>query len=120
MNSAPFATATQPPSTERRVAPRRQPAMGTVCRLDSADPGPSPLALVWNISTTGISMLLNAPRESGSALAGYLETMVGEAMLRVAMKVIHVKVLDTGDFFVGAHFDRALTADEIKPFVAES
>jgi hypothetical protein len=103
---------------DRRIAPRRQPAMGTVCRLDSPD-GPAALALVWNISRSGISMLLNAPRTAGTVLAGYLEMMAGDAMLRVSMTVVHVKPLDTGDFFIGAHFDRPLTGDEMKPFVAE-
>ena len=40
-------------------------------------------------------------------------------MLRVAMKVIHVKPLETGDFFIGAHFERPLASDEMKPFIAE-
>ncbi|MDY3553215.1 PilZ domain-containing protein [Gemmata sp. JC717] len=110
----------QTASTERRVAPRRQPAMGTVLRLDAPDGGPSSVALVWNISTTGISMLLHAPRPTGSELAGYLEPMLDEAMLRVRMKVVHVKLLDTGDYFVGAHFDRPLTTEELKPFVADA
>lgn len=120
MSLSPAATSPPDPTSERRVAPRRQPAMGTVCRLDSPDTGPAALALVWNISTTGISMLLHAPRDTGSPMSGFLETMVGEAMLRVAMKVVHVKALDTGDFFVGAHFDRPLSADEIKPFTADA
>lgn len=115
MSPAPAAT-----TSERRIAPRRQPTMGTVLRLDSPDSGPPALALVWNISATGISMLLHAPRAAGSELSGFLETMDSEAMLRLTMKVVHVKTLDTGDFFIGAHFDRPLTADEIKPFVADA
>jgi hypothetical protein len=106
-------------STERRVAPRRQPAMGTVCRLDSPDGGPAAIVLVWNISVTGISVLAAEPRPSGSTLAGYLEKTEGDHTLRVVMRVIHTKPLETGDFFLGAHFDHPLTADELKPFVAE-
>jgi hypothetical protein len=106
-------------SAERRVAPRRQPAMGTVCRLDSPDGGPVAIVLVWNISTSGISVLASEPRTSGTTLTGYLERTEGDHMLRVAMRVVHTKALGTGDFFLGAHFDRPLTADELKPFVAE-
>jgi hypothetical protein len=106
-------------SAERRVAPRRQPAMGAVCRLDSPDGGPSAIVLVWNISVTGISVLAAEPRATGAALTGYLEKTEGEHILRVAMRVIHAKLLATGDYFLGAHFDRPLTADELKPFVAE-
>ena len=108
-----------PPADERRIAPRRQPAMGTVCRLDALEGGPAPLVLVWNISVTGISLLSPNPQPSGTALAGYLEQTEGDHMLRVSMRVIHTKLLNTGDYFLGAHFDRPLTPEELKPFVAE-
>jgi hypothetical protein len=91
--------------------------MGTVCRLDA--PGPAPLALVWNISLTGISVLVSEPHPVGTTLTGFLERIDADAMLRIGMRVVHTKKLDTGDFFLGAHFDRALSADELKPFVAE-
>jgi hypothetical protein len=106
-------------SSERRVAPRRQPAMGTICRLDTEDGGPSALALVWNISITGISVLVADPRAAGTILRGYLEKTEGDHMRRVSMRVIHLKKLETGDYFLGAHFDHPLTAEELKPFVAE-
>ena len=107
-----------PDTDDRRIALRRQPAMGTICRLDSADSGPSQLALVWNISMTGISLLLSEPRERGVTLAGLLETTDDEHMLPVAMRVVHTKKLETGDFYIGAQFARPLTAEELKPFVA--
>ena len=117
MNPAPPPPPT--PADERRVAPRRQPALGTVLRLDAPGAGPAPLGLVWNISTTGVSMLLSAPRDAGAALSGFLEGAGADAMLRVAMAVVHVKPLDTGDYMVGARFDRPLTADELRPFVTD-
>ena len=43
--------------------------------------------------------------------------MTDSHALRVGLTVIHVKKLDTGDFFVGAHFDEALTDEQLKPFV---
>lgn len=119
-----MSTATATPATiqaasaERRVAPRRQPAMGTVCRLDSED-GPTVLALVWNISTSGISVLVAEPRPAGTVLCGYLEKTEGDHAHRITMRVIHTKKLDTGDYFLGAHFDQPLTAEELKPFVVE-
>ncbi len=114
--SAPVAPS---PPTDRRVAPRRQPAMGAICRLDSGDGDPSAIVLVWNISVTGISVLATGPRPTGAVLTGFLEQTEGGHMLRVAMRVIHAKLLGTGDYFLGAHFDRPLTADELRPFVAE-
>jgi hypothetical protein len=108
-------TATAPTSAERRVAPRRQPAMGTLFRLDTD--GPPEIGLIWNISRSGVSMLRNEPPESGARITGLLETMTDSHALRVGMTVIHVKKLDTGDYFVGGHFDQPLTDDQLKPFV---
>src|SRR5262249_362519 len=97
--------------------PRRQPAMGTVYRLDEGADKPPALGLVWNISTSGVSMLLTEPRDSGATLAGTLETETGGHALPVRVRVIHVKKLDNGDYFVGGQFDRPLAADEMRPFV---
>ncbi len=110
------ATKTPAPPTERRIAPRRQPAMGTICRLDDGN-GKDEVGLVWNISTTGISMLLHDARDAGVHLEGTLETMDDGQSLPVAMRVVHVKLLETGDYFLGAHFDRPLTEDQMNPFV---
>lgn len=107
-------TATAP--AERRVAPRRQPAMGSLFRFDS-DTGPE-IGLLWNISRTGVSMLRNEPPAAGAHITGLLETMTDAHALRVGMTVVHVKKLDTGDYFVGAHFDAPLTDADLKPFVA--
>ena len=116
---APSPTGSPSQPTDRRIAPRRQPALGAVCRLDSPDGGPSALVLVWNISLTGISVLSASPRPTGSVLTGYLEQTEGDHILRITMRVIHAKLLATEDYFLGAHFDRPLTEAELKPFVAE-
>jgi hypothetical protein len=106
-----------PTGTERRIAPRRQPAMGTVLRLDAADGG-TELALVWNISRSGVSMLLHEPRPQGERLAGLLDSVTEDHCLPVRMRVIHVRELETGDYVLGAHFDRPLTEEELTPFVS--
>ena len=93
----------------------RQPAIGTVLRFDPAiDHGPG---LVWNLSATGVSMLLTDPPEAGAILAGQLETEAGDE-LPVLFRVVHVKELGSGDYFLGAQFARPLAAAELKPFVA--
>ena len=103
------------PVAERRVAVRRKPAVGTVCRFD----GPPGLGLIWNISTSGISMLLSETAAAGSHLEGWLETVDGDDMVLVGLRVAHARRIETGDYFVGAAFDRPLTDDELRPFVAE-
>lgn len=104
------------PPAERRVAPRRQPAMGTVCHYD-LDQDKVSTGLVWNISTSGVSMLATAPKEPGSGVRGVIETIRGRHPVPVDMKIVHVKLLETGDYLLGAHFDRPLTETEMKPFV---
>ena len=111
-----------PPSSrksteERRVAARRQPALGTVCRLDRQGGGAAHLGLVWNLSSSGISMLLDAPLEPGTLLRGQLATMDDNASLPVAAHVVHLRKLATGDYMVGAHFQSPLSAEEMVPFV---
>lgn len=103
------------PVAERRVAVRRKPAVGTVCRFD----GPPGLGLIWNISSSGISMLLSEAAAPGTRLDGWLETVDGDDMVRVGLRVAHARRIETGDYFVGAAFDRPLTDDELRPFVAE-
>ena len=110
------APAHQAPAAERRVA-HRQPTIGTVCRLDTAGAECS-TALVWNISSSGVSMLVPKPLAPGSGIHGVLETIRGRHPLPIDMHVVHVKKLETGDYWMGAHFDRPLTPDEMKPFVS--
>jgi hypothetical protein len=111
----------QPPAPtqepERRVAPRRQPAIGTVYRLDSDDGGPSAVLLVWNISLSGMSLLSPATRAPGTELSGFVERTEGVEQVRIAVRVVHAKQLETGDFYLGVQFARPLAADELKLFV---
>lgn len=116
VDAAPVAeTPAEPKSAERRIA-IRQAAVGTVCRIDGEANDPS-TGLVWNISSSGVSMLVPRPMEPGSGVKGVLETIRGRHPLPVEMKVVHVKQLETGDYWMGAHFERPLTRDEMKPYV---
>ena len=71
---------TAPTTTvERRLAARRQPAMGTIFRHDGAVPG-----LVWNISTGGLSLLVADPPERGTTVRGALATAVEAGLLEAS------------------------------------
>ena len=98
-------------SAERRVAPRFQPAFGTVYRLNDTDD-----ALVWNLSSTGVSMFVAAPPPQGTQVNGALVIQAGDAVVSVAVRVVHVKKVETGDFFVGAQFERPLGPEELALF----
>jgi hypothetical protein len=110
------ASPSNPPS-ERRTAPRFQPAFGTVFRFPLPG-GSSVVGLVWNVSESGISMLLAEPPQRGAELRGELGAEGGGPGLAVALRVVHVRELPTGDHFLGAQFLRPLNPGELAPFLA--
>jgi hypothetical protein len=102
---------------ERRVATRRQPAQGTVCNLTTLAGDDLCLGLVWNISTSGISMLMSKQLEAGTSITGELRAPKDLYVLPVTLRVAHVTRIRTGDFFIGAEFQNHLVATEIQPFL---
>lgn len=101
------------PTAERRTAARFRPALGTVCRL-----GPDrPAGLVWDLSGTGVSMLVAGPPAAGAEVAAELASEGGAAMA-VDLRVVHVRPVPTGDFLLGARFARPLGEDALRPFLA--
>lgn len=106
-------------SSERRRAARFQPAFGTICRFRRVGQEGDPVTgLVWNISETGISMLLSDPPPRGTELVGELTTESGLVRMPVKMTVVHIKKMPHGDYFLGGHFEQALTHDELQRFLA--
>lgn len=115
-----MATATtSAPQSNRRAAPRRQATVGTVCRLTFGALGKPHLGLVWNLSSSGVSMLLPEPPQRDALLAAELATTDERVSLPITVKVIHIRAIQTGDYFLGAQFQRPLTAAEMRPFLAE-
>jgi hypothetical protein len=98
---------------------RRQPALGTVCRFAFGAGGKSHLGLVWNLSTSGVSMLLDEAPQSGVVLQAELTTVDDRAALPVTLRVVHIKPIRTGDYVLGAQFQKPLLSEELKPFLAE-
>lgn len=104
------------PPDNRRVAPRLQPAFLTVYHLE---PGPNGagLALVWNISASGIGMLVPEPRDAGAILRGRLATEDGRHSLPIDLEIVHVRKVQTGDYFIGGRFARPLSKSDLAPFL---
>src|SRR5262245_39067704 len=103
--------------SERRRAPRRQPAIGTICQFtpSSAVTG---LGLVWNISTSGVSVLANKSCDAGIRLEARLKTLDERATLPISFDVAHVKALETGDYVIAGPFPKLVAAAKIKPFIS--
>jgi len=102
---------------ERRRAVRRRPAHNTVCRLRNMDGSEVGCGLVWNLSTTGISMLLNVPLEPGTLLGAEMRNAIGD-IVRVGVSVVHLSRLRTGDYVLGGQFSEPLDEDDLSLFVA--
>jgi len=111
-----IAPALTPLPTDRRAATRRQPTVGTICRL-TLHSGETLIGLVWNISTNGLSMLVHRQLETGTLLEGVLLTGDEESSLMIEFRVAHVGPLRTGDFIIGGPFVRPLETAELAPFV---
>jgi hypothetical protein len=102
---------------DRRTSTRRQPTLGTVCRMEPRSGKDGGVGLVWNISTGGVSMLFNDRMERGATVKGVLATSTDGFTLPVKVRVTHVAHLQTGDYLIGCQFDKPIAADEMKHFL---
>jgi len=115
MNATKKAPAT---SRNRRTAIRRQPTVGTVLRYVRSSKDER-IGLVWNISTSGVSLLLSEPEQPGTSISGELMTLDDGNSLPVSFRVMHLSLLQTGDYCIGGQFERELESEEMKPFVVD-
>jgi hypothetical protein len=102
---------------DRRVAPRFQPAFGTTYQFKEDGSDHVTVGLVWNISQTGVSMLLAEPPERGLVVPGELSTESGGSGLTISLRIVHVRRVSTGDYLLGAQFSRPLNEEEMKQFM---
>jgi hypothetical protein len=108
-----------PNSAERRIAARLQPALGTVCKLlPRADAEHHAIGLVWNISETGVSMLMAEQPARETELAGELLLESGGAGLPIKLRIVHIRAVPTGDYFIGAQFACPIEPGELRRFLA--
>jgi CheY-like chemotaxis protein len=105
-------------SINRRGAVRWQPPLGTVCRLDPGEGHTPHLALVWNLSTNGVSLLVREPLARESVLPGELTAVDEQDRVPVTLQVVHVQPIRTGDYFLGAQFRRPLDRAELHSFLS--
>ncbi len=109
--------ATPPTSPDRRRAARR-PARNTVGRLSGiADDEELARGLVWDVSSTGVSLLLTDRVEPGTLARAELTRAGGVAVCRL-LRVVRLSRLGTGEYALGAQFVRPLDEAELRPLVA--
>lgn len=102
--------------SERRSNARRQPALGTVCRLAASDGTDLGMGLVWNLSARGVSLLLGKRIEAGLHVRIDLINAGGTVVTR-GLRVAHAAPLETGDFALGGQFDQELLPEEMGQFL---
>ncbi len=64
-------------------------------------------------------MLLNEPLAADTVIAAALLTTDERASLPVTLRVVHLRQIRTGDYFLGAQFEQPITAADLRPFLAE-
>ncbi|AMV23698.1 PilZ domain protein [Gemmata sp. SH-PL17] len=94
----------------RRGSVRFVPATSTSCYTESGGEG-----VLWDISATGLSMLVDTPPLLGVTLT--VEVTSSWRVLTVKAQVAHVKQVAAGDYFVGMEFASPLALEEIEPFI---
>ena len=105
---------------DRRTSTRRQPTLGTVCRIEARAGKDGGVGLVWNISAGGVSMLFNDCLERGATVSAILATSTDGFTLPVNARVTHVAHLMTGDYLIGCQFDKPIADDEMKHFLPDA
>jgi hypothetical protein len=105
------------PRAERRGAKRLAPGHPTPCLLQA--PGaPRPIsAWVHNLSVRGVGLLTHQEFPPGTTVQILLVNAAHVYALSVDMTVVRCFRIVSGDFFVGARFDRVLRPDELMPFM---
>jgi hypothetical protein len=105
-----------PTLTERRSYPRIQPEGLLTCQLRLKDQSIN--AWVQNLSAKSIALLLDRSLPINARLRLVLINEQATFRLDLDIHIIRCSRLVTGDWFVAALFERILTTDELRPFLA--
>jgi hypothetical protein len=101
---------------ERREVKRLAPGQATPCTL--TPPGGRPVGgWVHNLSVKGIGILADQEHPPGTVLCVLLVNASHVFALSVDVEVVRCFRLVKGEFFVGGQFHRALSPDELRPFM---
>jgi hypothetical protein len=101
---------------ERRTAKRLAPSQVTPCNL--TPPGGRPAGgWVHNLSVKGIGILADQEHRPGTLLRVLVVNAAHVYALSVEVEVVRCFRLVTGEYFIGGQFRRALSPDELRPFM---
>lgn len=103
--------------SDRRQAKRFIPRQVSPCTLELPGENGPTAAWVHNLSALGVALLTDREYAADTVLQALLVNGPHTYSLRVAITVIRCFRVITGDFYVGARFDRPLDHDELLPFL---
>jgi len=106
----------EPPDTERRGAIRHLCGLITDCRLISLVARPTLAAVIRDISTTGIGLVLEKPLPLGTFLA--VEISAGRGRRPLRAQVVALRRQAEGDWLVGCLLLRPLSAEQVDELVS--
>src|SRR5947209_5235038 len=97
-----------PPAEERRVSARLPSAQEATCRKVADEAGRRWEARIRDVSEYGVGLVLAQTIDPGTLLAIDLESP-GGAVRSVLARVVHVTLLDSGEWVAGCAFVAELT-----------
>ena len=109
-------TSSATPAIDRRIARRARPAYNTVFRFQGEN-ARRVCGLVWDISVSGLGLLLPFAPTPGTTFEGELRTEDDRPGLPTSFTVAHVRRLATGDYFVGGKLAHPLSESDLGRFV---
>lgn len=108
-------TASQTPFKDRRLSVRRPPKSGVqlACRNDSLGLGPDLAVSIFDLSETGVRLVLAEACTKGQELQIELLAPGQGRPQKLLANVVWCQPRESGDFWVGAQWRRRLTYGEI-------
>jgi hypothetical protein len=111
-----------PPSepADRRESERFPPETTPICRVGGEALPEEFRAIVRDLSTSGIGLLVNRPVKSGEVLVLSLETVDRHPGRPLPARVMHCSAVSEGNWLVGCQFVRKLSETELQALLSES
>jgi hypothetical protein len=107
------------PLAEKRQSVRYSCILDASCRSnDAVEYAPNSPAVVLNISTGGVCLMLNERFEPGTLLTIGLQSTAQSFLPPLEVRVVHVVQQANGDWIMGGAFVRPLSEGELQDLLA--
>lgn len=119
IKTVPMGIPMPPTRPEKRQSVRYSCILDASCRSsDAVDYIPNAPAVVLNISTGGVCLMLNERFEPGTLLTIGLQSTTQNFLPPLEVRVVHVVQQANGDWVLGGAFVRPLSEEELRNLLA--